>query len=62
MAKVEDLLKLAQGCYAQARQTLNLPTKNLLNKMGDQYQKQADDLRGQVVIQTAFPKPSDKIG
>ena len=63
MAKVEDLLNLAQGCHVQARKTLHLPTKQVLTKMGDGYLKQADDLqRGQAVIQTAFPKPGGKIG
>jgi predicted HD phosphohydrolase len=63
MAKVDDLLKLAQDCYAQARATLHLSTKRHLVQMGDEYQKQADELQHRrAVIQAAFPKPGGKIG
>ena len=63
MAKVDDLLNLAQNCYAQAKATLHPLTKRELAKVGDEYQKKADDLRlGRTIIQAAFPKPGRKIG
>ncbi len=62
MSKVRELLNLAQECYAQARITINPETKRALTKMGDSYQKDADDLRrGQSVVQAAFSKPGAKI-
>jgi hypothetical protein len=59
----DDLLKLAQDCYAQARVTTNPDIKAELVRMGDQYLESADAMqRGQTAIHTAFPKPGGKIG
>ncbi len=58
MSRVNELLRLAQGCYAQARTTLDPAAKQALTRMGDAYLQQADELqRGRGVVQAAFPKP-----
>ena len=63
MAQVDDLLKLAQDCFTQARASSNLLVRAQLKVMGDDYLKQADELqRGRSVVQAAFPKPGGKIG
>ena len=63
MSKVRNLLKLAQDCYAQARVTINRETKRALTEMGDNYLKEADELRrGRSVVRAAYPKSGSKIG
>lgn len=62
MATFDELLKLADDCYVQARATLNFITKAELMSKGDEYAKQAEAQRGSNVIQAAFPKHARKIG
>jgi hypothetical protein len=62
MATLDELLKLADECYAHARASVNFITKAELMNKGDQYAKQAEVQRGSNVIQAAFPKPGRKIG
>ena len=57
MATLNALLKLAAGCYAHARFSSNALTKTELTFMGDEYLKQAEELRrGRAVTQAVFPK------
>jgi hypothetical protein len=58
MATLDELLKLADDCYAQARATVNFIKKAELMNEGDEYAKQAEAQRGSNVIQAAFPKAS----
>ncbi len=62
MPTLDELLKLADDCYAQARTTLNFITKAELMNKGDEYSKQAEAQRGSNVIQAAFPKRGRKVG
>ena len=62
MATLDELLKLADDCYTQARTTVNFITKTELMNKGDEYAKQAEAQRGSNVIQAAFPKPGRKVG
>jgi len=63
MATRDALLKLATDCYAQARAPSNPLVKAVLYAMGDDYLKQANELRrGRSIVQAAFPKPGSKIG
>ena len=61
MATPDELLKLADNCYAQARSTSNLITKAKLMNKGDEYRKQAEAQRGPNVIRAVFPKHRAKI-
>ena len=63
MAQVDELLKLAQDCYAHARASSNLLVRAQLKVIGDDYVKQADELqRSRSVVQAAYPKPAFKFG
>jgi len=63
MAAVDELLKLARDCYAQARSASNVTTKAELLRMGDEYMKAFEEMqRGQTVMHAAFPKPGGKTG
>jgi hypothetical protein len=59
----DDLLKLAQDCFAQARVITNPDTKAELVRMGDQYLESADAMqRGQTAIHTVFPSLAARSG
>jgi hypothetical protein len=63
MISVDELLKLAQDCYAQAKLTSNSLAKTHLVVMGDDYLKQAEGLqRDRSIVQAVFPMPGPKIG
>ena len=54
---MQELLKLAQDCYAQARITKDLEAKQTFIRLGDQHLKEADELQhGRSVVQAAFPR------
>jgi hypothetical protein len=57
MEKVHQLLAMATDCYARARALSNPLAKAALNVIGDDYRKQAGELkRGRSVTQAKFPK------
>jgi hypothetical protein len=57
MATLDTLLRLAADCYAHARLSANPLTKTELRIMGDDYLKQAEELRRKrSVIQAAFSR------
>lgn len=61
MRTVPDLLKLAQDCYARARNSLDQDAKVDFVRLGDRYLHEADELqRGRAVVQAAFPKNGDR--
>ncbi len=63
MLSAEELLNLARDCYAQARLTSNRLAKAELKVMGDDYLKQAEELKHtHAIAQAVFPKPGPKIG
>jgi hypothetical protein len=45
VATVDELLGMARDCYTQARDSLDPSTKRQLEKLGDDYLKQAQELR-----------------
>jgi hypothetical protein len=63
MAQVDELLQLAEDCYAQARAASTLLVRAQLKVMGDDYVKQAEELQhGRPVVQAAFQKPGSRFG
>ena len=64
MATLDTLLKLAADCYAHARLSCNPLTKAELTVWGDDYLKQAQEMRHDEcnVVQAAFPKPGARSG
>jgi hypothetical protein len=60
MPRVRELIELAKNCYAQANGTVNPDAKRTLRELGDQYLKEADDLRHYQIVQAVFPKPGAK--
>ncbi len=57
MITLETLLKLAADCYAHARLSSNPLTKAELTVWGDDYLKQAEEMRHEErgVVQAVFP-------
>lgn len=45
MSRKDELLKLAELFHSQAKLTLNRDTKQALRKIGDHYQRKAEELR-----------------
>jgi len=64
MKAIDDLLALAEDCYAQAKNTINLVTKAELMNMGERYVQMAEAMQRErsVVVQAVFPKSDTKIG
>lgn len=64
MASLDTLLKLAADCYAHARLSSNPLTKAELTVWGDEYLKQAEEIRHDErgVVQVVFPKPGATSG
>jgi hypothetical protein len=62
MATVDELRGMAHDAYTRARTSIDLSTKQKLTKSGDDYLKQAEELRDGHVIQAVFPKSDAKIG
>jgi hypothetical protein len=58
MATLDALLKFAADCYAHARLSSNPLTKAELTVWGDDYLRQAEEMRHdeRSVVQAAFPK------
>jgi hypothetical protein len=46
--RVDELLKLASLCYSQANITLNSAAKRVLMRMGDEYEREATELRSRL--------------
>lgn len=62
MSKTRELLRRAQT-YARGCVRVGPDNKRSLVHHGDEYVKDADDLkRRRSVVQAAFPKPDHKIG
>jgi ABC-type enterochelin transport system ATPase subunit len=63
MITVDELLKLARDCYAQANLTSNSLAKTHLVVMGDDYLKQAEGLqRDRSIVQAIFPMSGPRVG
>ncbi len=60
MPRVRELIDLAKNCYAQANGSASPDAKRTLRELGDEYLKQADDLRHYQIVQAVFPKPGAK--
>jgi hypothetical protein len=61
MRTLDALLKLAADCYAHARLSSSPLTKTELTVMGDEYFKQAEELRRRgCIMQAVYPKPDVK--
>jgi hypothetical protein len=53
----DDILKLAQDCFTQARRATNWLTKAQLRVSGNEHMRQAEELRrDESVVQAVFPK------
>jgi hypothetical protein len=63
MAALDEILKLAQDCFAKAC-VAALPSEKAQHiRMGDEYLKTAKEMqREHQVTQAAFPKPGPRIG
>ena len=62
MPKARELIRLAQDCYARARAAISPETKRALVQQGDNYLKEADELKPRrSVVQAAFPKSDRKL-
>jgi hypothetical protein len=48
MSRIDELLKLAGLCYSQAHVTLNLSAKQVLIRMGGEYEREATELRSRL--------------
>jgi hypothetical protein len=48
MSRIDELLKLASLCYSQAHVTLNLSAKQVLIRMGGEYEREATELRSRL--------------
>jgi hypothetical protein len=63
MAALDEILKLAQDCFAKGRAVASPCEKILHLRMGDRYLNLAEEMqRERPVIQAAFPKTDSKIG
>jgi hypothetical protein len=63
MNAIDEILTLAQDCFAKGRAAVSPSEKILHLRMGDRYLDVAEDMqRGHPVTQAAFPKPDSKIG
>jgi hypothetical protein len=63
MSATNEILRLAQDCFAKVRAAVS-PSETILHlRMGDRYLTVAEEMqRNRQVIQAAFPKPGSKIG
>jgi hypothetical protein len=63
MNAINEILRLAQDCFAKGRAAVSPSEKILRLRMGDRYLNVAEEMqRNRPVIQAAFPKPGSKIG
>lgn len=60
MSRIRELLELASKLHAQSNATVKPDAKQAMQKLGDRYLKEADNLRRYQIIQAAFPKTHAK--
>lgn len=55
MPSVSELFNLARQCYAESNYSLSPDVREALRERGDDYMREADELRRGEIIQAVFP-------